>query len=138
MTIYSGPIVDPHTHLWDLKMDKHPWLRPGDGSLSAIKGLEKVRRNWLVQDYQHSSHAQPVVGTVHIEANWDAADPFGETSWLDALDKANGIAERYIAAAPFGTEAAAAVIEQQAENPRVAGFRSIVSFHPTKPEKSWV
>jgi predicted TIM-barrel fold metal-dependent hydrolase len=138
MAIYSGPIVDPHMHLWDMAMDTHAWLRSADGSVNPIKGLEKLRSNWLVEDYRRASQSQPIVGTVHIEANWDPSDPLGETSWLDTLDKESGVAARYIAAAPFGTEAAASLIERQAQNPRVAGFRSIVSFHPTRPEKSWV
>jgi predicted TIM-barrel fold metal-dependent hydrolase len=135
--VYSGPIVDAHTHLWDLSMDKHPWLRPSDGSLQALGGLDKLRRNYLVADYLRDSACQNIVASVHIEALWDAADPVGETEWLDGLDKSRGVAIRYTAAAPFGTPRAAEILERQAAHKRVVGIRDILSFHPTSPGKSF-
>ena len=135
--MYSGPIIDAHTHLWDLSMNKHPWLSPSDGSVQALGGLEKLRRNYLVADYKRDSANQNIVASVHIEALWDPSDPLGETRWLETLDKSGGVAIRYTAAAPFGTPQAARIIEQQAAHPRVVGIRDILSFHPTKPEQSF-
>jgi predicted TIM-barrel fold metal-dependent hydrolase len=135
--MYSGPIIDAHTHLWDLSMNKHPWLSPSDGSVQALGGLEKLRRNYLVADYQRDSANQNIVASVHIEALWDPSDPLGETQWLETLDKSGGVAIRYTAAAPFGAPQAARIIEQQAAHPRVIGIRDILSFHPTKPEQSF-
>ena len=120
-----------------LSMDKHPWLRPSDGSIQALGGLEKLRRDYLVADYLRNSVGQNIVATVHIEAVWDAADPVGETEWLDGLDKSRGVAIRYTAAAPFGTPRAAEILERQAAHKRVVGIRDILSFHPTSPEKSF-
>ena len=134
---YNGPIIDAHTHLWDLSMDKHPWLRPADGGVQALGGLDKLRESYLVADYLRDTANQPITASVHIEALWDPADPVGETRWLETLDKSSGIATRYIAAAPFGTPAAAEVLEAQAAYPRVTGIRDILSFHPTQPEKSF-
>jgi predicted TIM-barrel fold metal-dependent hydrolase len=135
--MYSGPIIDAHTHLWDLSMNKHPWLRPSEGGLQALGGLEKLRRTYVVEDYLRDSARQGIVASVHIEALWDPSDPLGETRWLETLDKSRGVAIRYIASAPFGTPAAAAILEQQAACPRVAGIRDILSFHPTQPGKSF-
>ncbi|WP_342361064.1 amidohydrolase family protein [Terrarubrum flagellatum] len=136
MPVYSGPIIDPHMHLWDMSMGRHPWLKPST-SASALSGIEQIRRDFLVQDYLEASASHDVVATVHIEAVWDQADPFGEIAWLDTLDKSRGIATRYVASAPFGTDGAAAIIERQLEHSRVVGFRAIVSHHPTAPAKSW-
>ncbi len=136
--MYSGPIIDAHTHLWDLAMNKHEWLVPADGSRHAIAGLEKIRRDFLVEDYLRDSAKQNVVASVHIEALWDPADPVGETRWLETLDKSRGIAVRYTAAAPLSTPDAARVLEQQASFARVVGIRAVLSFHPTRPEKSFV
>jgi predicted TIM-barrel fold metal-dependent hydrolase len=135
--MYSGPIIDAHTHLWDLSMRKHPWLMPSDGSVQALGGLEKLRHDVLVEDYLRDSARQNIVATVHIEALWDRGDVLGETRWLETLDKSRGVAARYIAAAPFGTPEAAAVIAAQAAFPRVVGIRDILSFHPTNPGKSF-
>jgi predicted TIM-barrel fold metal-dependent hydrolase len=135
--MYAGPIIDAHTHLWDLSMDKHPWLRPAKGGVQALGGLEKIRRTYVVEDYLKDSATQPIVSTVHVEALWDAADPVGETRWLETLDKSRGIASRYVGAAPLGSSRAAAILEQQAAYDRMVGIRGIFSFHPTLPEKSF-
>lgn len=134
---YAGPIIDAHTHLWDLSMDKHPWLRATDDGVQALGGLDKIRQTYLVDDYLRDSINQPITATVHIEALWEPADSLGETRWLETLDHSSGIAARYIAAAPFGTPEAAAVIEAQAAFPRVTGLRDILSYHPMQPEKSF-
>jgi predicted TIM-barrel fold metal-dependent hydrolase len=135
--MYSGPIVDAHTHLWDLSMGRHPWLAPSGNAVQALGGLDKLRRTYVVDDYLRDTARQNIVASVHIEALWDPADPVGETRWLESLDKSRGVAERYTAAAPFGTPRAAAILERQATFPRVVGIRDILSFHPTRPEKSF-
>jgi len=135
--MYSGPIIDPHIHLWDISMRKHPWLLPAEGGVRALGGLERLRVDFLPADYARAAAAQPIAAAVHIEALWDSADMLGETRWLEALDKPNGIAARYIAAAPLGTPEAAGIIAAQAEFSRVVGVRAILSFHPSDPAKNF-
>jgi predicted TIM-barrel fold metal-dependent hydrolase len=135
--MYAGPIIDPHIHLWDLAMKKHPWLLPSEGGVQALGGLDKLRSDFLVADYLREAANQPVEAAVHIEALWDRGDVVGETRWLETLDKSGGIAARYVAAAPFGTPAAARIIDEQAAFPRVVGIRDILSFHPTNPAKNF-
>ena len=135
--MYSGPIIDAHTHLWDLAMNKHPWLSPSNGSVQALGGLDKLRRTYVVADFLRDTANQTIVASVHIEALWDPSDPVGETRWLETLDKSRGVAIRYTAAAPFGMPHAAAILEQQASFKRVVGIRDILSFHPVEPEKSF-
>ena len=48
--MYDGPIIDAHTHLWDLSMDRHPWLRPGDGAVQALGGAGYTT-DWPVERY---------------------------------------------------------------------------------------
>lgn len=135
--MYTGPVIDSHTHLWDLSMKKHPWLDASNTTVQALGGLEKLRRNYLVEDYLQDSVGQNIVASVHIEALWDPTDPVGETRWLETLDKSQGVAARYIASAPLGTPHAARILEEQAAFPRVVGIRDLLSFHPTVPEKSF-
>jgi predicted TIM-barrel fold metal-dependent hydrolase len=131
--MYDGPIIDPHHHLWDLSMGKHPWLLPADNKVHALGGLDDLRRNYLVRDYLKDAAGHNVVATVHIEALWQFGDALGETLWLESLHKA----ERYVAAAPLGTAQAATVIARQAKVKRVAGIRGILSYHPD-PKKCFV
>ncbi len=135
--MYDGPIIDPHHHLWDLRMDKHPWLLPADNAVRALGGLEKLRRNYLVEDYLKDAAGHNIVGTVHIEALWQFGDALGETRWLESLDKSKGVALRYVAAAPLGTAQAADVIAKQSAVKRVVGIRGILSCHPD-PKKCFV
>jgi predicted TIM-barrel fold metal-dependent hydrolase len=134
--VYSGPIVDPHHHLWDLSLGKHPWLSPTDPSVQAIAGLSTIMHDYLVDDYLRDSANQNVVATVHIEALW-AGDPVGETRWLETLDKSRGVATRYVAAASLGAPTSAKVIAEQAAFAHVVGVRGILSCHPD-PKKSFI
>ena len=134
--MYAGPIIDPHHHLWDLSMNKHPWLSPDDPTVQAIPGLSSIAHNFMPEDYRRAAAAHNVVATVHIEALW-AGDPTGETEWLETLDKTGSIALRYVANAKLGTPDAARFIDAQARFPRIVGIRGILSCHPD-PTKSFV
>ena len=134
--MYSGPVIDPHHHLWDLSMNKHPWLSPDDPTVQAIPGLSTIAQDFLPEDYRRAAAGHNVVATVHIEALW-AGDPTGETEWLESLDKSEGVALRYIGNAKLGTPDAARLIDAQAQFSRVVGIRGILSNHPD-PKKSFV
>ena len=42
--LYDGPIIDPHHHLWDLRLDRHPWLAPQPGKEHSLGDLAPLRR----------------------------------------------------------------------------------------------
>lgn len=136
--LYAGPIVDAHHHLWDLGMDRHPWLRPAGDEVQALGDLATIRRNYLVADYRDDARNQNVVATVHVEAAWDRADdPLAEIDWLETLDKSAGVAARYIGFAPLAAADASAVLDRLAAVPRCVGIRQMLSWHPTNPAKSF-
>jgi predicted TIM-barrel fold metal-dependent hydrolase len=124
-TLYDGPIIDPHHHLWDLRLERHPWLR-GRGENSS--NLAPLRRNYLPSDYLRDAAGHNVVATVHVEAGWDAEDSVGETQWLRSLEKIGGIAARYVARVPLARAEAPELIEAQAAFPEVVGVRDILSW----------
>jgi predicted TIM-barrel fold metal-dependent hydrolase len=134
--VYDGPIIDPHHHLWDESMGTHPWLAPTSKGV-PLAGLEKIRPSYLPDSYRRDTAPHNVVASVHIEALWDSSDPVGETRWLDTLDKRGGVAVRYIAAAPLGSERAREIVKEQAGFERVVGVRGILSHHPDS-SKSFV
>jgi predicted TIM-barrel fold metal-dependent hydrolase len=136
--LYSGPIVDSHCHLWDLGMDRHPWLRPTGGAIQALGDLAPIRRNYLVDDYRRDAANQTVVASVHIEAAWDrAAEPLAEIRWLETLDKSSGVAIRYIAFAGLAALDAGTVLDRLSEVRRCVGVRQMLSWHPTEPARSF-
>jgi predicted TIM-barrel fold metal-dependent hydrolase len=130
--LYDGPVIDPHHHLWDLRMGRHAWLAPKPGKEHSLGDLAELRRNYLVEDYLLDSAGQNVVATVHVEAAWDEEDCLGETRWLEALDKQRGVASRYVAHVPLRSPNAPALIAEQASCARVVGIRDILSWHPDR------
>jgi predicted TIM-barrel fold metal-dependent hydrolase len=128
---YDGPIIDAHHHLWDLRLGKHPWLDP----VASDDGLQELRRNFLAADYAALAATAGIEASVHVEANWDPADPLGEDAWLDSLARPAGIAACYVGYAPLAEPRAAAVLEGHAAHDRVTGVREILSWHPD-PMKS--
>lgn len=127
--LYAGPIVDSHHHFWDLSLDRHPWLRGSDDP--------KLARDCRPADYQRETAGYNVVASVHVEANWDPADPLGEIAWLDGLDRPDGIAARYVGYADLADPKVERVLESMAAHDRVVGIRQITSWHPD-PSKSAV
>jgi predicted TIM-barrel fold metal-dependent hydrolase len=125
--LYAGPIVDAHHHFWDLSLDRHPWLR---GQTDP-----KVARNCLPEDYLREAEGYDIVASVHVEANWDPADPLGEIAWLDGLEKPDGIAARYVAYADLTDPKIEGLLETLAAHGHVSGIRQILSWHPD-PAKS--
>ena len=134
-SLYDGPIIDAHTHLWDLSTnDAYPWLRPTGsfgpkGRLDALKG-----KDYLLSDYQRDIAGTGVIASVHVEALWDPAlGAINETRWLDSLGSER-LASRYVAAAIFGTDGTRAELEAQAAFDRVRGVRQVIAWTPN-PER---
>ena len=123
---YDGPIIDAHHHFWRMDLGKHPWLQ----RIPAASADAALCHDFLPAGYAALAAAQNIVASVHVEANWDPADPLGETAWLDGLRRPEGIACRYVAHATLGDPAAAALVERHAAHPRTVGLREIVSWHP--------
>jgi predicted TIM-barrel fold metal-dependent hydrolase len=136
--LYRGPIIDAHIHLWDLGMDRHPWLRPTGGAIQALGDLAPIRRNYLVDDYRRDAVNQNLVASVHIEAAWDRADdPLAVVEWLETLDKSSGVAIRYIGFADLTAPNAAAMLDRLSEVKRCVGVRQMLSWHPTEQARSF-
>ena len=124
----AGSIIDPHHHLWDLRLNRHPWLTPTAASAGGLGYLAPLRRNYMPEDYRSDAARQAIIATVHVEASWDADDCVGETRWLQSIVKSSGIAQRYVAHVPLASPQAPALIEAQASFDRVVGIRDILSW----------
>lgn len=136
--LYNGPVIDPHHHLWDLSLDRHPWLMKARGSdhEMVFGSLAPILRDYGVNEYYADAASVDIVATVHVEAGWSDDHLLEESHWLDGLDRSGGIAQRYIARVPLDRPDAAALLEKEAANPSVVGIRDIVSWHP-EPAKSF-
>ena len=126
---YDGPIIDAHQHFWDLTMDKHPWLAKARKEEMVFGDPTPLLRNYLPDDLRADAARQNLVGCVHVEANWDAADPVGETRWLDALADRQGLPTALVVRAPLHKAEARAILAAQRACARVRGVRFILSWH---------
>jgi predicted TIM-barrel fold metal-dependent hydrolase len=85
------PIVDAHQHFWDLEKNYYPWLCDSDPIPFRYGDYSALRRNYLPPDYRRDSAGFDIVKTVHMEAEWDRADPVAETRWVEAVNRAFGL-----------------------------------------------
>ena len=74
-------IADAHLHIWDAQAHRYPWL--GDEPLTFRYGdYSALPRRYLVDDYRRDAAGWRVIRGVHVEAEWDPADPVGEMEFI--------------------------------------------------------
>ncbi len=117
------PLIDAHQHFWDLARNRHPWLQDAPPVAFRYGDTSALRRNYLPDDYRIDARAHRVVKTVYVEAEWDPADPLGETRWVSALAQQHGIPNAIVAQAWLDRADVAEVLAAQAANPLVRGVR---------------
>jgi predicted TIM-barrel fold metal-dependent hydrolase len=134
MSLYRGPIIDAHIHLWDLSLDRHPWLR----AESALGDVSALRQSYLVKTFWADAANQNIVAAVYVEAGWDRArDPLEEIEWLEGLDKSSGVAARYIGYADLTAPDVDAVLARLAAHRRCVGVRQMLSWSPAEPDRNF-
>ncbi|MGH6663527.1 MAG: amidohydrolase family protein [Pseudolabrys sp.] len=84
-------IVDAHQHFWDLDRNYYPWLCDPVPIPFRYGDYSALQRNYLPPDYRRDSARFRVVKTVHMEAEWDRADPVAETRWIETVNRAYGL-----------------------------------------------
>ena len=77
-------IVDAHHHLWDLRVNRYPWLTDARREM-LIGDPAPIARNYLLSDFLADSATQNVVKSVHLEAGHSGDDPVLETAWLQSV-----------------------------------------------------
>lgn len=82
MALYSGPIIDAHHHIWEVK--NYPWLM-AEPTPKMFGDYEPLRHDYSVDDLKDDFKNQNVVKSVHVQANWDPSNPVGETQWLQSV-----------------------------------------------------
>ena len=117
------PIVDAHQHFWDAERHYYPWLCDEPPVPFRYGDYRALPRRYLPEDYLADCAGHRVVKTVHVEAEWDPADPVGETRWLEALAARHGVPDAIVAQARLDRADVADVLAAQAACPRVRGVR---------------
>jgi predicted TIM-barrel fold metal-dependent hydrolase len=134
---YSGPIVDPHMHLWDLERHYYAWLQDTPlphnpaGDISGI-----AHRSYGLDDYLAETRGWNVVQTVHVECGLPPKDQLSETDWLQAIADRRGFPHGVVAGACLERADVEPLLEAHAARPNVRGVRQIVNWH-ADPAKTY-
>jgi predicted TIM-barrel fold metal-dependent hydrolase len=132
---YTGPIVDPHMHLWDLDRHYYAWLQdtplPNNpaGDMSSI-----AYRSYRLDDYLTDAKGWNVVQVVHVECGLPPKDQLSETDWLQGIADQRGVIGGIVAGANLDDPGVEAMLAAHASREAVRGIRQIVNWHadPTK------
>jgi predicted TIM-barrel fold metal-dependent hydrolase len=119
-------IIDAHHHLWDLDQNLYPWLRAEPDRDAWIGDVTPIRRNYLVDEYIVDAKPCGVVRSVHVQAEWDATDPVGETRWLQAVADRHGFPHAIVAGARLEVARVEAVLEAHLQFANMRGIRQML------------
>ncbi|WP_342237414.1 amidohydrolase family protein [Inquilinus sp. OTU3971] len=122
-TLWTGPIVDAHQHFWIPEDGHHPWLLPEARIPFRYGDYTPIKRRYLPEDYAADSRGHDIRATVYMEAEWDPADPVGETRWVSDLAARTGRPNAIIAQAWLDRAEWPEVLQAQAGFPLVRSVR---------------
>jgi predicted TIM-barrel fold metal-dependent hydrolase len=117
------PIIDAHHHYWDLSLGKHPWLNNAPYPGNRYGDYRGFCVDFMPDDYRRASGRHRIVGNVYMEAEWDHADPIGETRWIHDLAAREGVPHAMIAQAWLDRDDVAEVLAAQASFELVRAIR---------------
>jgi predicted TIM-barrel fold metal-dependent hydrolase len=132
------PVVDAHFHWRDPL--HHPYAVGTDGfDENGNRGGAGVAP-YLPDAYFADSATIELCGLVHVEAEWDRADPAGETRWLHALARdtsTRGLPLVVVGWADFTAPDVEALLAAHAAEPLTRGIRQILNRVDHRPDLCW-
>lgn len=127
--------IDTHHHLWDLENNPYPWLQEGIDHF--VGDYTPIRQSFLISHFHEGAKNIPLVKSVHVQAEWDhAADPVGETAWLQGVadnPASNGMPNAIIAYANLSDPNVEHVLARHAEHANWRGIRHMLNWSEEKP-----
>lgn len=133
-------IVDAHLHWWDLESNYYPWLTDQKADEGGLSGTESLARTYLYEHYLEDAQGYDIRGFVHIQAEWNPADPVGETRWLQGLvdqGALGGLPLGIVGFANFADDNVEAVLEGHAAHANARGIRHMLNHLPDNPALCW-
>src|SRR5258708_4907929 len=121
----SLPLIDTHFHLWQLGHGRYQGLE-GPPIKTHFGDYAAIRRDYLAQDYLADVATPGLAKAVHVQAEWDLADPVGETRWLQECADSHGIPSAIVAYANLADPNVEATLDAHAKSPLLRGVRMLL------------
>lgn len=132
---YTGPIVDPHMHLWDLDRHYYAWLQDTPLPNNPAGDMTPIAyKSYGLDSYLADAKGWNVVEVVHVECGLPPKDQLSETDWLQSIADQRGVISGIVAGANLDDPGVEAMLAAHAARRNVRGIRQIVNWHkdPTK------
>lgn len=126
---YTGPIVDPHMHLWDFDRHYYAWLQDTPLPNNPAGDMSSIAKPYGLDDYLADAKGWNVVQVVHVECGLPPKDQLSETDWLQAIADQRGVIGGIVAGANLDDPNVEAMLAAQAARRNVRGVRQIVNWH---------
>ena len=119
MTLYNGPIVDSHLHLWDVDKLDYPWLAD----------IPMLNRSYLLEDYTQATQGLNIERMVFAQCECDPKQFLDEAKWVEEQSKRDTRIQGLIAWAPLEKGAPVSEDLERLENISILkGIRRIIEF----------
>ncbi|PIJ49306.1 thioesterase [Erwinia sp. OLTSP20] len=123
LACWDGPIIDAHQHFWQPEKNHYPWLEKDVSIPFRYGNYDAIKRSYLPADFLRDTAHHHVVASVYMEAEWDPADPIGETRYVHQLSAETGFPAAMIAQAWLNRADVESTLQTQATFPLVRSVR---------------
>ena len=131
MTLYDGPMIDTHHHIW-LRKDV-AWL--ADPPIPRMFGdYFGIRRDYTVEEWMADIVPQGAVKSVHVTALWGPGKALEESKWLQATADKHGFPHAMVCNVDLAAADADSALKAQKQFPNLRGVRQML-YWDKQPER---
>ena len=123
-------LIDTHHHFLDPQAHYYPWLNDAGSPAHRYGDHSAPKRPYLPADYRRDTAGVELLGSLHVEAEWDPRDAVGEMRFIASLREQCGLPSVAIGQAWLHQPDAAATLEQLAAFDFVRGVRQKPRANP--------
>jgi predicted TIM-barrel fold metal-dependent hydrolase len=116
-------LIDTHHHFLDPEAHYYPWLNDPGHPHHRYGDHTALKRSYLPADYRRDTAGVQLLGSVHVEAEWNPHDPVGEMRFIASLRNQCGLPSVAVGQAWLHHPDAARTLEQLAAFDFVRGVR---------------
>lgn len=121
-----SPLIDAHHHIW--RLDDLAWLS-GPMQPRIFGTYEKVRRDYLIDEYLADIARAGVVKSVYVQTNWPPGGALREVEWVQSVADAHGFPHAIVGFADLAAPDLPALIKAQRRSRNFRGLRQQLFWH---------